>query len=36
MVMAETGTDEETATALIEEFGNVRKAIDNFNLKKHN
>src|SRR5690606_843798 len=34
MVMAETGTDEETATALIEEFGNVRKAIDNFNLNK--
>ncbi|MFZ4263174.1 N-acetylmuramic acid 6-phosphate etherase [Sphingobacterium sp. HJSM2_6] len=31
MVMAETGLDEETATALIEEFGNVRKAIDNFN-----
>ncbi len=33
MVMAETGTDEETASALIEEFGNVRKAIDNYNLK---
>ncbi|GGH08632.1 N-acetylmuramic acid 6-phosphate etherase [Sphingobacterium alkalisoli] len=28
MVMAETGVDEETATALIEEFGNVRKAIE--------
>lgn len=36
MVMAETGTDEETAAALIEEFGNVRQAIDNYNLKnKH-
>ena len=35
MVMAETGTDEETATALIEQFGNVRKAIDNFNLQKN-
>lgn len=30
MVMAETGVDEETATTLIEEFGNVRKAINNF------
>ncbi|MVZ61760.1 N-acetylmuramic acid 6-phosphate etherase [Sphingobacterium humi] len=35
MVMAETGTDEETATALIEKFGNVRKAIDNYNLQKN-
>lgn len=35
MVMAETGTDEQTATALIEKFGNVRKAIDNFNLEKN-
>lgn len=35
MVMAETGTDQETATALIEKFGNVRKAIDNFNLQKN-
>lgn len=34
MVMAETGTNEEAAAALIEEFGNVRKAIDNYNLKK--
>ncbi len=33
MVMTETGTDEETATALIEEFGNVRQAIDNFQQK---
>ncbi|TJZ61970.1 N-acetylmuramic acid 6-phosphate etherase [Sphingobacterium olei] len=36
MVMAETGVDEETATALIEEFGNVRKAIENYQqLTKH-
>jgi N-acetylmuramic acid 6-phosphate etherase len=36
MVMAETGVDEETATALIEEFGNVRKAIENHqHLTKH-
>ncbi len=35
MVMAETGSDQETATALIEKFGNVRKAIDNFNLQKN-
>lgn len=34
MVMAETGANEETATALIEEYGNVRKAIDNFNKTK--
>src|SRR5690606_9399168 len=30
MVMAETGVDEETATTLIEKYGNVRKAINNF------
>ncbi len=30
MVMEETGVDEDTATALIEEFGNVRKAINSF------
>ena len=30
MVMTETGADEETATALLEEFGNVRQAIDQF------
>lgn len=35
MVMAETGVDEETATALIEEFGNVRKAIDSFQKSTH-
>ena len=35
MVMAETGMDEDTASALIEEFGNVRKAIDNYNLTKN-
>ncbi len=35
MVMAETGVDEDTATALIEEFGNVRKAIDNFHQNAH-
>lgn len=34
MVMAETGVDEETASILLEKYGNVRKAIDNFNLKK--
>lgn len=28
MVMEETGTDEETATALLERYGNVRKAIE--------
>ncbi|HMR19265.1 MAG TPA: N-acetylmuramic acid 6-phosphate etherase, partial [Sphingobacterium sp.] len=35
MVMAETGVDEETATALIEEYGNVRKAINNFYKSTH-
>ena len=35
MVMAETGMDVDTASALIEEFGNVRKAIDNYNLTKN-
>lgn len=35
MVMAETGVDEETATALIEEYGNVRKAINNFYKRAH-
>lgn len=34
MVMAETGASEETATALLEEFGNVRKAIDAFKMKQ--
>lgn len=29
MVMDETGVDEETASALLEQFGNVRKAIEN-------
>lgn len=35
MVMAETGVDEETATTLIEEYGNVRKAINNFYRRAH-
>lgn len=30
MVMAETGVDESTATVLIEKYGNVRQAIENF------
>lgn len=34
MVMAETGANEDTATMLLEEFGNVRKAIDAFRLKE--
>lgn len=34
MVMAETGADEDTATELLEEFGNVRKAIDAFKTKQ--
>lgn len=36
MVMAETGADEDTATTLIEEFGNVRKAIEQFKLQSNN
>lgn len=35
MVMAETGLDEATATALIEEYGNVREAINNFSKRAH-
>lgn len=35
MVMTETGVDEETASALIEKFGNVRKAIENYNQNNH-
>ncbi len=34
MVMAETGASEETATVLLEEFGNVRKAIEAFKVKQ--
>ncbi|GAB3203395.1 N-acetylmuramic acid 6-phosphate etherase [Pontibacter aydingkolensis] len=30
MVMAETGADEQTATALLEKYGNVRQSIENF------
>ncbi|MBC5994474.1 N-acetylmuramic acid 6-phosphate etherase [Pontibacter cellulosilyticus] len=30
MVMAETGADERTATELLEKYGNVRQAVDNF------
>jgi len=33
MVMDETGTDQDTAAALLEEYGNVRKAIENFRVK---
>ncbi len=33
MVMEETGADEEIASALLEEFGNVRKAIENYRVK---
>ncbi|MBL1410770.1 N-acetylmuramic acid 6-phosphate etherase [Sphingobacterium faecale] len=34
MVMAETGAGEEIATMLLEEFGNVRKAIEAFKVKQ--
>ncbi len=34
MLMAETGLDEETATAWISKFGSVRKAVDNFHQSK--
>lgn len=34
MVMAETGADEETASTLLEEFGNVRQAIESFKAKQ--
>lgn len=34
MVMDETGADEETASTLLEEFGNVRKAIENYQRNK--
>ncbi|ERJ57894.1 N-acetylmuramic acid-6-phosphate etherase [Sphingobacterium paucimobilis HER1398] len=34
MVMAETGAGEEIATMLLEEFGNVRKAIEAFKMKQ--
>lgn len=34
MVMAETGADEETASALLEEFGNVRQSIASFKAKQ--
>lgn len=33
MVMEETGADEEIASALLEEFGNVRQAIENYRVK---
>src|SRR5690606_28532282 len=33
MVMDETGLDEDTASALLEEFGNVRKAIESYQAK---
>ena len=33
MVMAETGADEETASQLLEEFGNVRQAIESYKAK---
>lgn len=35
MVMTETGLDEEAATQLIEKFGNVRLAIENYNQDKN-
>lgn len=34
MVMAETGADEETASQLLEEFGNVRQAIESYKSKQ--
>jgi len=34
MVIAETGTDEETASILLEEFGNVRQAIESYKTKQ--
>lgn len=34
MVMAETGTSESLATSLIEEFGNVRQAIEGYKIKQ--
>ncbi|MCI0920494.1 N-acetylmuramic acid 6-phosphate etherase [Sphingobacterium rhinopitheci] len=34
MVMAETGADEETASQLLEEFGNVRQAIESYKAKQ--
>lgn len=33
MVMEETGAEEEVASALLEEFGNVRQAIENYRVK---
>lgn len=35
MVMTETGADEETASLLLEEFGNVRQAIESFKEKQN-